>query len=133
MREPARRLRPDIPVSVEAIAVARARIADLVAQTPLVVSGDLAKVAGESVMLKMEAVRPTGSFKIRGAASKILGLPDRAKERGVVTRFYREPWAGSGLCGFHDRDPGDGLCLLQRASGEGRGARSPRMSGGPGG
>ncbi len=61
------------------------RIAGLVVRTPLVPAPELSERWGACVGLKLEGVQPTGSFKVRGAASKILSLGDAASDRGVVT------------------------------------------------
>lgn len=65
---------------------ARKRIEDLIWQTPVI--GDLV-IAGQSgaeiVHLKLECLQNTGSFKVRGAANKILSLTAEQKERGVIT------------------------------------------------
>ncbi|MDX1664082.1 MAG: hydroxyectoine utilization dehydratase EutB [Candidatus Promineifilaceae bacterium] len=64
---------------------ARQRIAPLVRETPLLASSALSKQVGASVYLKLETLQPTGAFKVRGAANKILGLAPEARARGVVT------------------------------------------------
>lgn len=64
------------------IARAKERIAGIATRTPIVDSPDLAEVA---VSLKLESLQPTGSFKIRGAASRILSIPETDRARGVVT------------------------------------------------
>lgn len=53
-------------------------------RTPLVLSRPLSELAGVEVYLKLETLQPTGSFKIRGAASKILNLAPADRARGVV-------------------------------------------------
>jgi threonine dehydratase len=64
---------------------ARRRIAPLIRSTPLVDAPDLARITGaRSVHLKMECHQPTGAFKVRGAANKILSLDEDARQRGVV-------------------------------------------------
>jgi threonine dehydratase len=40
---------------------------------------------GGSVFLKLENLQITGSFKVRGAANRMLNLSEQEKERGVVT------------------------------------------------
>lgn len=40
---------------------------------------------GPGVALKLESLQPTGSFKVRGAANRILSLGPAERERGVVT------------------------------------------------
>lgn len=57
------------------------RIADLTVRTPIVDAVGL----GEGVGLKLESLQPTGSFKVRGAANRILTLDADERRRGVVT------------------------------------------------
>jgi threonine dehydratase len=65
---------------------AHSRIKPLIWQTPVIASSDLAKKTGaRAVHLKLECLQNTGSFKIRGAANKILSLSDKEKEKGVIT------------------------------------------------
>ncbi|MEQ8677396.1 MAG: hydroxyectoine utilization dehydratase EutB [Aggregatilineales bacterium] len=72
-------------VTQQDIFVAQARIRGLVRHTPLIPSEVLPAVAGVDVRLKLETLQPTGSFKVRGAANRILNLSDEARARGVVT------------------------------------------------
>jgi threonine dehydratase len=65
---------------------AHSRIKPLIWQTPLIASSDLAEKTGaRAVHLKLECLQNTGSFKVRGAANKILSLSDKEKEKGVIT------------------------------------------------
>jgi len=64
---------------------ARKTIAPVVRHTPLVRSEALSERIGAEVHLKLETVQNTGTFKVRGAANKILSLPDEARRRGVIT------------------------------------------------
>jgi threonine dehydratase len=57
----------------------------VVLKTPTIASPPLSRIAGSRVSLKIEGVQPTGSFKVRGAASKIMTLDDDERARGVVT------------------------------------------------
>lgn len=66
--------------TVDDISAAASRIVGIAVHTPLVEAPGLGPVA-----LKIETVQPTGSFKVRGAASKILSLDDDQRARGVVT------------------------------------------------
>jgi threonine dehydratase len=73
------------PTLVDAYRAA-SRIRSTILQTPLTEAPDLARQSGaRSVHLKLESLQPTGSFKIRGAANKILSLDDSAKKNGVIT------------------------------------------------
>jgi threonine dehydratase len=64
---------------------AEERIRGRVIETPLILSGWLSKIAGAQVYLKLENLQNTGSFKLRGAANKLLSLPAPQMRRGVVT------------------------------------------------
>lgn len=79
-------MRPDAAdsrtVALADIEAAAARIADIVVRTPVISSPTLGDVAGHPVGLKLEGLQPTGSFKVRGAASRILA---GSRPTGVVT------------------------------------------------
>ena len=65
---------------------ANARIKPLIWQTPVIAASDLAEKTGAAgIHLKLECLQNTGSFKVRGAANKILSLTDQEKKRGVIT------------------------------------------------
>lgn len=70
-------------VSIEEISAAAARIAGIAVKTPLV-RAPFEGVRGE-VWLKAESLQPIGSFKLRGAANKILQLTPDEIRRGVIT------------------------------------------------
>jgi threonine dehydratase len=72
-------------VTMRDIFSARRRIQPLIARTTLVHSPALSQSTGASVHLKLECHQETGSFKIRGAANRMLCLSDAEKARGVVT------------------------------------------------
>jgi threonine dehydratase len=61
------------------------RIAGIVARTPLIESEALSELAGAQVRIKLENLQVTGSFKLRGATNKIMGLTDEERARGVIT------------------------------------------------
>lgn len=67
--------KPDLP----AIEAAHRRIASSVAATPLIESA-----LGGDILLKLEALNPTGSFKVRGASNALLARMDEARTRGVI-------------------------------------------------
>jgi len=54
-------------------------------ETPLIRSQWLSDMADSHVHLKLENRQETGAFKLRGAAHKLLSLPQDQAERGVVT------------------------------------------------
>lgn len=64
---------------------ARQRIAGFVRKTPLIFSAELSRCLNASVYLKLEFMQDTGSFKLRGAANKILSLPPEQQKAGVAT------------------------------------------------
>ncbi|MPZ51151.1 MAG: pyridoxal-phosphate dependent enzyme [Acidimicrobiia bacterium] len=64
---------------------ARERLHGRVVRTPLVPAPELSDQVGTDVYLKLESVQPTGSFKVRGATSKILSIPEEERSLGVVT------------------------------------------------
>lgn len=63
---------------------ARERVYRLAYPTPLVEETPLSRQFGGRVFSKLENLQNTGSFKIRGAANKVLSL-DRSRVRGVIT------------------------------------------------
>src|SRR5690625_71972 len=64
---------------------AKRRIGNIVSETPLISSPQLEEKIGASVYLKLENMHETGSFKIRGAANKLLSLSKEEKLTGVTT------------------------------------------------
>ncbi len=72
-------------ITMRDIYLARQKIAAVAKRTPLIRSDRLAERVSGQVYLKLENLQETGSFKIRGAANKLLNLDPEARERGVVT------------------------------------------------
>jgi threonine dehydratase len=70
-------------VSLDTIRTAAARISGVAVRTPLV-RAPFSGVAGH-IWLKAESLQPIGSFKLRGAANKILQLTPDEIARGVIT------------------------------------------------
>lgn len=73
------------PITLRDIWKARQRIAPFVQKTPLIYSPSLSEFAGTLVYLKLENLSVSGSFKIRGAANKILHLTPEQQKLGVTT------------------------------------------------
>jgi threonine dehydratase len=71
-------------VSLDDVQRAARAIAGIAVKTPLLHSPALSEAAGCELWLKLECRQATGSFKLRGAANKILSLPREARGRGVV-------------------------------------------------
>lgn len=66
------------------ITTAAGRIAGHVIRTPAVSSPGLSETLGVPVTAKLELLQRTGSFKVRGAAAKLLTLAPPERARGVV-------------------------------------------------
>ncbi len=79
---------PETLVNLEMIRAAAKRIAGIAVRTPLV-RAPFEGVAGRGfpreIWLKAESLQPIGSFKLRGAANKILQLSRDEIARGVIT------------------------------------------------
>ena len=72
-------------LDLAAIRAARDRIAGRVHRTPVMSATRLGERAGVHLVLKCENLQKTGSFKVRGALTKIGTLDADARARGVVT------------------------------------------------
>jgi threonine ammonia-lyase medium form len=75
---------PLMPVSFEDVLAARELLEGVVRPTPLEYSRALSDRAGVEVFLKCENLQRAGSFKIRGAYTRMSRLTDEEKARGVV-------------------------------------------------
>ncbi len=71
-------------ISLDLIRKAAAQIAGAVISTPTVPSPRLSALTGADIVLKLENLQHTGSFKVRGALFKLLSLDKGARERGVI-------------------------------------------------
>lgn len=70
---------------IDRVLDAERRIRPHIRETPLLWSPGLSARTGATILLKLENLQITGSFKLRGALSKVLALSDAEKARGVVT------------------------------------------------
>ena len=70
--------------SLSEIQEARARLDGIARVTPVYGSETLSKLAGRDLCLKAENLQRTGSFKVRGAVSKISTLSKSERRAGVV-------------------------------------------------
>src|SRR5947209_8841854 len=66
------------------IELARERLEGVARVTPIFPSGTLSRLAGRPVRLKAENLQRTGSFKIRGAYTKLSNLEPEELAAGVV-------------------------------------------------
>jgi threonine dehydratase len=71
------------PSQADILAAAR-RIAPYAALTPLVENFALSALAGRRVLLKLENLQRTGSFKFRGAFNRLSLIPEDRRAAGVV-------------------------------------------------
>jgi threonine dehydratase len=70
--------------SLADIEQARERVAEHARVTPIYRSETFSRLSGREVQLKAENLQRTGSFKVRGAVSKLSTLTDRERANGVV-------------------------------------------------
>jgi threonine dehydratase len=73
-----------LPVTLEDVEFAAARIGDAVVHTPCLRSETLSRIAKADVWVKFENLQFTASFKERGALNTLLQLTDAEKKRGVI-------------------------------------------------
>ena len=69
-------------ITLQKIQEAHKRIAPYINYTPLIHSKYLSN--NSEVKLKLESLQITGSFKLRGAANKLLSLKEDQKQKGVI-------------------------------------------------
>ncbi len=71
-------------VTLEEIRHAAAALPPQIVRTPLLVSEDLAEVAGAPLWFKPECLQVTGSYKARATYTILANLPPDARERGAA-------------------------------------------------
>jgi threonine dehydratase len=71
-----------LPVTIDDVREARARIGDQVVHTPTLISRTLSELTGATVFLKFENLQFTAAYKERGALNTLLQLP--ADTSGVI-------------------------------------------------
>lgn len=71
-----------LPVSIDDVRAAHARIADQIVRTPTFISRTLSDLTGATVYLKFENLQFTAAYKERGALNTLLQLP--ADTPGVI-------------------------------------------------
>ncbi len=71
-------------IDLQAILAAEQRIASSIQRTPCLESPALSERCGLRLLLKLETLQHTGSFKPRGALNKILALEAPERARGVI-------------------------------------------------
>jgi threonine dehydratase len=74
----------ELPVEIDDVRAAAARIEGVVRRTPVLTSRLLDERVGASVFLKAECFQRTGSFKLRGAYNAVASIPEETRGQGVV-------------------------------------------------
>ncbi|MBB4040910.1 threonine dehydratase [Microvirga flocculans] len=74
----------DYAITIEDIRRAAETIRGQVLRTPLVPAPRLSQLTGATVWVKHENMQPTGSFKERGAVTKLESLNAEERKRGVI-------------------------------------------------
>ena len=72
-------------VTLKDVQEAAKRLASVVHKTPLESNHTFSTIAGHEVLLKLENMQRTGSFKVRGASNCIQTLSPEKKACGVIT------------------------------------------------
>ncbi|WP_342251583.1 threonine ammonia-lyase [Sphingomonas sp. OTU376] len=73
-----------LPVSIDDVRAAQARIAGQIVRTPTLVSKTLSDLTGATVYLKFENLQFTAAYKERGALNTLLQLDEAARAKGVI-------------------------------------------------
>jgi threonine dehydratase len=73
-----------LPVSLDDIRAAAARIGAAVVRTPTLLSRTLSEVTGATVYVKFENLQFTAAYKERGALNKLLQMDEATRARGVI-------------------------------------------------
>ena len=76
---------------------ARERIRPYIRKTPLIPSPFLSEAVEGKIFLKLENLQDIGSFKIRGAVCRLLGLNKEEREKGVLTASAGNHGQGLGM------------------------------------
>ena len=79
-------VKPDtpLPVTIDDVRAAHARIRDSIVRTPTLVSRTLSDLTGATVYLKFENLQFTAAYKERGALNTLLQLDETARAKGVI-------------------------------------------------
>lgn len=73
-----------LPVTIDDVRAAQARIAGQIVRTPTLVSKTLSELTGATVYLKFENLQFTAAYKERGALNTLLQLDAAARAKGVI-------------------------------------------------
>lgn len=73
-----------LPVQIDDVVAAHARISDQIVRTPTLISRTLSDLTGATVYLKFENLQFTAAYKERGALNTLLQLSEAARSAGVI-------------------------------------------------
>jgi len=73
-----------LPVTIDDVRAAHARIRDSIVRTPTFISKTLSNLTGATVYLKFENLQFTAAYKERGALNTLLQLDEAARAKGVI-------------------------------------------------
>jgi threonine dehydratase len=73
-----------LPLSLDDVRTAHARVAPSIVRTPTLISRTLSRLTGATVYLKFENLQFTAAYKERGALNKLLQLDPESSARGVI-------------------------------------------------
>ena len=76
---------PSFNITMDNVEAAARRIKDRVRRTPCLRTRFIRNPIHPNLMLKLENLQVTGSFKARGANNAVLSLDDDALDRGIIT------------------------------------------------
>ncbi|MDA7861777.1 threonine/serine dehydratase [Mariniblastus sp.] len=76
---------PDVQSIHDRVPEVALKIKSLLQKTPLLHSAYYSNLTGANVFFKYENLQTTGSFKIRGASAKLIGMSKEALANGIVT------------------------------------------------
>ena len=74
----------DLPVTLDDVRAAHARISPSIVRTPTLFSQTLSKVTGANVWLKFENLQFTAAYKERGALNRLMLMGEAERQKGVI-------------------------------------------------
>ncbi len=78
------KLEPAVLPGLDEVQAAARRLAGIARRTPLLAGTPLDELTGGRILLKVESLQRTGSFKFRGAYNRLVQLDPEERRRGVV-------------------------------------------------
>ncbi len=88
-------------ISLNDIENASQKIKPYIHKTPLIYSSSFSKLTGANVYLKAENLQKTGSFKVRGAFNKMIGMKDKSVIAASMGNHAQAVAYAAGMLGIH--------------------------------